>query len=61
MACEQEVIERVELVYPYQPQFVPPGEEVAEVEAQLLEPVWVFYGRNAEGNLFFTFSVRAVR
>jgi hypothetical protein len=58
---EEDVIERVELVYPYQPQLAPLGEEGLEGEAQLLEPVWVFYGHNAQSTQFFTFSVRAVR
>jgi hypothetical protein len=53
---EDDIIERVELVYPYDPY-----SNQLDQEAQPVEPVWVFYGRNAQGNLFFTMSVRAVK
>ncbi|NKQ35268.1 MAG: hypothetical protein HF973_06565 [Chloroflexi bacterium] len=53
------VIERVELVYPYRPQ--PPTFNAAnEPEPQLLEPVWAFYGRSADGRTQFLIHVRAV-
>ena len=58
---EGDIIERVELVYPYQPPFVAPDEEAPEAEVPLVEPVWVFYGRNAQSTLFFVLEVRAVR
>jgi hypothetical protein len=51
---ENDIIERVELVYPYSPY----GDETG---AQMLEPVWVFYGRNASGTMFFTKTVKAVK
>ncbi|MBK8901535.1 MAG: hypothetical protein IPM53_10155 [Anaerolineaceae bacterium] len=50
------VIERVELVYVYQPQPAPAG---GEVEPQALEPVWAFYGRTANGLEQFIIHVRA--
>lgn len=51
---ENDVIERVELVYPYDPYN-------ASTEGQPAEPIWVFYGRNAEATVYFSFSVKAVR
>jgi hypothetical protein len=51
------VIERVELVYVYQPQPTFDGE--SEVEPQLLEPVWAFYGRSTNGHEQFIIHVRA--
>ena len=53
------VIERVELVYRYQPQPGASGNEIDAV-AQLSEPVWEFYGRSADGLEQFTIHVRAV-
>jgi hypothetical protein len=47
MACEQEVIERVELVYSYDPYV-----NQSEMEGRPIEPVWVFYGRNSQGTQF---------
>jgi len=52
------IIERVELVYLYQGQAMRVGSE-NEVEPQLLEPVWAFYGRTADGREHFTINIRA--
>jgi hypothetical protein len=51
---ENDVLERVELVYPYNPYA-----NQSVMEAQSVEPEWVFYGRNAQGTFYFTFMVRA--
>jgi hypothetical protein len=51
------VIERVDLVYTYQSQPRFNGE--SEVEPQLLEPVWAFYGRSTDGREQFIIHVRA--
>jgi hypothetical protein len=53
---ENDVLERVELVYPYDPYA-----SQSVMEAQPIEPVWVFYGRNAQGTIFFTMSVQATK
>lgn len=50
------VIERVELVYAYQPQPTPAD---GTAEPQVLEPVWAFYGRSADGFEQFIIHVRA--
>lgn len=50
------IIERVELVYSYQSRsFGTDGES----EPELLEPVWAFYGRSANGHEQFIIHVRA--
>ena len=57
------VIERVELVYPYQPSssaYGSYGSDEVPAEAQLLQPVWAFYGRSADGRDQFIIQVRAV-
>lgn len=53
------IIERVELVYLYRPQPPLPGSD-DKPEPQLLEPVWAFYGRSADGREQFIIHVRAV-
>lgn len=53
------VIERVELVYPYQSQSPVSGNAGDEPEPQLLEPAWAFYGRSADGREQFVIHVRA--
>ena len=53
------IIERVELVYPYQPQPTMFGSDEDELEPQLLEPVWAFYGRSVDGREQFIIHVRA--
>lgn len=52
------VIERVELVYPYQPH-PPMFGDGSQPEPQVIEPVWTFYGRSADGREKFTIQVRA--
>ncbi len=54
------IIERVELLYPYQPQPAPYGSDAEEPETTLLEPVWAFYGRSADGTEQFIIRVKAV-
>ena len=51
------VIERAELVFLYQPQ--PTFGDESEPEPQVLEPVWAFYGRSADGREQFIIHVRA--
>ncbi|HFE66921.1 MAG TPA: hypothetical protein ENJ93_06630 [Chloroflexi bacterium] len=51
------VIERLELVYLYQPQ--PPTFDGREPEPQLLKPVWAFYGRSVDGRKQFIIQVQA--
>jgi hypothetical protein len=51
------VIERVELVYSYQPQ--PRFDGESEAEPQVLEPVWAFYGRSTDGHEQFIIHIRA--
>ncbi|MCZ7671820.1 MAG: hypothetical protein M5U34_34160 [Chloroflexi bacterium] len=57
------VIERVALVYPYQQQHstlsLDDGDSASDW--QLLQPVWAFYGRSADGRDQFVIQVRAVR
>lgn len=52
---ENDVIERVELVYPYDSY-----SNQSVMGAQPVEPVWIFYGRTA-GTFSFTMTVRAVK
>jgi len=60
------VVDRVELAYYYEPQ--PPAPTVSPDEAptwpqpaeQILQPVWVFYGHNADDTTRFVAYVQAV-
>ena len=53
---ENDIIERVELVYPYDAYV-----NRSVITAPPIEPVWVFYGRNAQGTIFFTMNISAVK
>ena len=56
------IIERVALLYPYQLQGMAYGSDSEEsgLEPVLLEPVWAFYGRSADGTEQFIIWVRAI-